>query len=260
MIFRLLKYLKNRLLKYYLKLLSYFIISFEFIEYFNNKDVVIIGPNTVYDTSLINEVTNSDVIVFINKGYRLSFFKEIKKKAKEVVLFHCLDQSEVSGGGKFNSLQLRALGIKKIFYPLHLPNSEIFVKKFLLKNFFILKLYQIEKHYYQKLEDKLNGFRPNTGFAAIYLISKAKNVSLYITGINFMRNNYINNYRSFSNIDSVIKFIEKAGNHNPDEDLLLFYELYKNGNIKVDNELKKILQMPFKRLFYINDNLLSTNN
>ena len=222
-------------------------------KFFRGKNVVIIGPNSALSEDLIEKVKSADILAVINKGHRSQTFKSLKAYARKVVLFHCLDLSEETGGGMFSAFELRKKGIHEVYYPLHEERYFQNIAAYHMSNFWLLPLRRIEKKAYSRLKDSIKRFTPNTGYAAIWIIAKSSCSNLYISGINFMRIPYNSSYHPHINQHSdLIKLIEKYGNHNPDLDFESFRELYKNGNIQVDNTLASALAMPTEFLFYRN--------
>ena len=221
-------------------------------EYFSGKNVVLIGPNSEPFDEIVTQVKKADILVVINKGHRSKQFVELRPFAKEIVLFHCLDLSEETGGGGFSTIELRKKGFHAIFYPLCEDRFSDNISQFHRRNFSLLRLHRISNESYKTLQSTILGYTPNSGYAAIWSIAKGNCASLYISGINFMRNPYLSNYHShLTNHQAAISLIEQYGNHNPDLDLDSFRELYKNHNIQVDNTLTEILSRPTERLFYL---------
>ena len=103
----------------------------------------------------------------------------------------------------------------------------------------------------EEVKKSVQGFVPNTGYAAIWAIAKGNCKSLYVSGFNFMRNPYRIGYHDhLTDHQQAIRLIEKYGNHNPDKDLESFRELIKAHPIQCDDTLTDILSRPTERLFY----------
>lgn len=232
--------------------------STDAIEYFVNKSVVIIGPTSSLDKKLITKIRNADICILINKGHRLKSFDLIKKTAKKIILFHCLDQSEQTGGGKINTWELRLKGFKEIIYPLNDDKFQENVNFFHKNNIGFLKLIQVDKFFYNNIKNAIEGFTPNTGSAAIYVTSSASNAKVYVHGISFYRTAYLEEYAPhLENISDAIKLIETYSNHNPDLEFIYFKSLILNRNIEVCDELRKIIDQPYIPYFY---NIKKDNN
>lgn len=220
-------------------------------EYFKDKHVVIIGPCVEQSSDLEGRVTKADVLVVVNKGHRLAQFAHLRRLVRDVVLFHCLDRSENTGGGDCGSFELRNMGFKDVFYPLCEDRFDSKVVEFHRRNYSLMGLRRVRQESYDELRTDIKGYTPNTGYAAIWTIAKGACASLYVSGINFMRNPYNNGYhKHLDSQQKVIMLIEKYGNHNPDMDLESFRELVKANNIKVDSSLAEILARPREFIFY----------
>lgn len=229
--------------------------SSDAIDYFTNKSVVIIGPAASLDEALLSKVEKADICVFINKGYRLKSFDLIKKTAKKLILFHCLDQSEQTGGGKINSWKLRWKGFKQIVYPLNDDDFQGNIDTFHKENKSLLKLVRVKKTFYNEIKYAIGGFIPNTGAAAIYVASAAPGAKVYVHGITFYRTAYLEEYAPhLESLSETINIIETYGNHNPDLELLYFKSLVLIRNIEVDDELRKIIAQPYVPYFYQSKN------
>jgi hypothetical protein len=220
-------------------------------KFFRGKNIVIIGPNSELSEDLIEKVKSADILVVINKGHRSKVFESLKNYSEKVVLFHCLDRGEETGGGGFGSLELRRKGISAVYYPFSEERYSRNIDAFHRANFTLLPLRQIQHETYAQLKSTLNGYTPNTGYAAIWTIVKGGSASLYVSGINFLRNPYQPNYHThIGGHQEIIDLIEKYGNHNPDLDLDSFRELANTNNIQMDRTLEKILSTPTEYLFY----------
>lgn len=242
-------------------LLSRMRMSFDAIDYFTNKSVVILGPVSVVNNTLLSRIEKADICVFVNKGYRLKSFELIKESAKEIVLFHCLDQSEKTGGGVIDTRELRRRGFQEIFYPLYENRFQENIDTFHKNNSGLLKLVRVKETFYEEVRNAIGGFTPNTGAATIYVTSAAPGAKVYVHGITFYRTAYLDEYAPhLANLSETIKMIETYGNHNPDMELLYFKSLLNTRNIEVDDELQTILRQPYESIFYkMKNEMLSEN-
>jgi hypothetical protein len=120
-------------------------------------------------------------------------------------------------------------------------------------NYAMLKLFRIEKYFFDEICADIGGFWPNTGAAAIYMISVAPGASVYVHGITFYRTPYIEKYASHLNdLAGTIRFIESYGWHNPDLELLYLKKLIKSRKIETSIQLSRILDQPYLPIFYQN--------
>lgn len=219
---------------------------------FVNKKVVVIGPGEGPTEELEAVVSSADICILVNKGYRSGHFLSLAKKAKKVILSHCLYEDEERGGGVLDEATLAEINVQKIIYPLsekNLHKHYLNVSRKLKKDFEIIA---IKKDWYEKVVYRLDGYRPNTGFATLALLIQAGCKDLYIHGFTFFRTPYQSNYTdNLSKASDAISVIESGGNHNPDKDLLFFKELIKDRqNIQLSDAMKSIVDAPFEPMFY----------
>lgn len=244
-------YCLNLIVNIWLKTDGYFNKN-HFSGFFYQKKVVLIGPAEDYNLELENALELCNVIALVNKGYRTSIFDKLKSFNKQIVLFHCLDESETSGGGSLIIENLKAKGISDIFYPLNEGKIANNVLNFISKYKIHFNLYWIHQSKYKILKKGISGFLPNTGFAALFGIHQSNCDWVYVHGLTFHRTAYISGYGSdLEDLQKNIKFIESAGNHNPDMDWKFFLKLYNQGRIKVSPLLNKLMDLPYQQLFYI---------
>lgn len=219
---------------------------------FVNKKVVVVGPGEGPTEELERVVSSADICVLINKGYRSGHFFSLAKKAKQVILFHCLYEDEERGGGLIDELVLKKINVQKIIYPLsekELHHHYLATSRKLKRKF---KLLSINRKWYEKIVHQLDGYRPNTGFATLALLVQSGCSNLYIHGFAFFRTPYQSDYRpNLSNISDSIDVIESGGIHNPDKDLLLFKELIRGQQkIQLSNVMYSVINSPFENIFY----------
>jgi hypothetical protein len=232
---------------------------FEGRKHFKGKRIVLIGPSAIIDESLIRRVSQADALVVVNKGHRLASFLELKKYARELVLFHCLDRSEETGGGGFGSFELRRKGFRAVCFPFFEKRFADNIVEFHKINVALLPLRRISLECYAELQASIAGFTPNTGFAAVWMIAKCECASLYVSGMNFMRLPYTREYEpALDSQTKMVDLIEKFGNHNPDLDLKSFIQLVNSYPIETDSVLSEIISRPIVPIFYQKMTLLST--
>ena len=91
------------------------------------------------------------------------------------------------------------------------------------------------------MKNSLNGYRPTTGFAAIYLMSKTEYEKLYITGFTFFRTPYQSDYKNV-NIETERKSIQQANYHSVEIEYNCFKNIFNNStNIIIDEGMKEIM-------------------
>lgn len=220
-------------------------------NFFKNKKVVLIGPCVNSTQELEMRIREADVLALVNKGHRHENVRKWSKLAPETVLFHCLQFDEAGGGGMINGFDLRGKGISEVFMPLAGSRFDQNLANFHKSNVALLQLHKIDLRDYEKLQASIDGFIPNTGFAAIWTIVAGNCRALHVAGFSFMRTPYGEIYRDqFQTVDDVVKLIERSGNHNPDLDFRSFRELHAMGHITVDDTLEQILAIPLQPMFY----------
>lgn len=219
--------------------------------FFSKKKVVLIGPAEEYNTELEEALKECDIIVLVNKGYRVPLFDKFNSFGKKMVLFHCLDESEIGGCGGLNKQELLAKGITDIFYPLNEKKLAHNVLAFLKKHKTDFNLYWIGRTEYKILKNGIFGFVPNTGFAALFGIHHNGCEWVYVHGLTFHRTAYLPEYgNDGEDLKRNIEFIERARNHNPDMDWKFFLKLHGKGRIRTSPLLTKVMALPYKQLFY----------
>jgi len=225
--------------------------SYDLSDLFRDKRVVLLGPCSEMSEALLEQVHNADILVTVNKGHRMPLFYELKRHVNKVLLFHCLEETEDGGGGCINTREMRKKGFRELAYAQYKGVSDHKVAAFHWKNYALLKLYRVDKDLYQELVDSVMGARPTTGYGTIWTIAKSNCSHLYVSGLTFMRTPYSPKYDSGrTDLTRVRAVIEKAGNHNPDYELMSFCQLIKDYPVSCDPVLSDIVNQPLKPAFY----------
>lgn len=226
--------------------------DYELTDFFYGKRIVLIGPSSKYSLDLLSNVRMADIVVFLNMGYRTSLFKSISFMSSCTVLFHCLHPSESVGGGKINTIQLRRLGIASIMFGHYGDYYSSLLSGFHQINYGLLRLHRVNSNVYSIVRSYCPGFIPTTGFAAIACILHSNCSRLYVTGLNFYRQPYINNYRPFinSNLSATVEIIQNAGLHNPDLEFLSVRRMQEKLPLVCDETLQEIIDSPYEQIFY----------
>jgi hypothetical protein len=219
--------------------------------YFSGKKVTLIGPAEEYNAELEAALRQCDTIALVNKGYRVPLYDKYRSFEKKIVLFHCLDETEVGGCGGLNKEEVLAKGITDIFYPLNEKKLAHNVLAFLKKHKNDFNLFWIDRSVYKILKNGIFGFVPNTGFAALFGIHHSGCEWVYVHGHTFHRTAYLPEYgNDGEDLKRNIEFIERARNHNPDMDWKFFLKLHAKGRIRTSPLLTKVMTLPYKQLFY----------
>ena len=188
-----------------------------------------------------DKLKKKDMIEFDYEFYKknnLNFQKDLEKKGKVKIYKHFLRYGKkCKCNYKFNNK------IKFILFPYPLINQfERFYTNFQnsCSHVPFLVIYQEQEDSYNYLKKELNGYEPTIFMAGIYHLLKYEFKELYITGITFQRDGYINSYRTDKEHD--IRKNQIKNIHNMNNEINLLKKLIEQDKrIKVDEELEKIL-------------------
>lgn len=226
--------------------------SSEWLNFYKGKKVVLIGPAESYNSELQSALEKCDIIALVNKGYRTGDFELYKSTRKKIVLFHCLDETEIGGCGSIDNFDLFSKEIKDVFYPLNEKRFAKNVLSFTRSHISEFNLYWINKTLYKTLKKGILGYVPNTGFAALFGIHQSDCEWIYVHGLTFHRTAYLPEYgNNGEDLRRNIEFIEHAGNHNPDMDWKFFLRLHETGRILTSPLLTEVMKLPYQQLFYL---------
>lgn len=225
--------------------------TYDYARRFTGRKVVLIGPNSLLDTTDRERIADADVCVVMNKGMRMPAFQLAKELGVPVAYFHCLDPSPVWGGGPLSTYVLRRTGFHELFYPLDDQRLEANVERFHRTNSGLLPLRRVAKDVYAAMERTLEGFRPTSGFAIAASLAPVPGCRLYITGLTFYRKAYMPTYSAhLSDLASIKAQMEAHGVHHPDREYIAFTRLVEQHGVEVDAQLRTILSTPYAPLFY----------
>jgi len=220
---------------------------------FRNAKVAVIGPNCQLDARDRTHIAAADVVVVMNKGRRLRIYPELVALARRIAYFHCLDLSEIWGGGPLDTVELRKSGFKAVFYPLDDDLLSRNVHEFHANNRGWLKLRRIAPEVYQDIQTSIGGFRPTSGLAIASSLARIPGCTLYVSGITFYRKAYMPEYAAhLMDLASIKEQMELHGVHHPDQEFIAFMRLKEQYNIQVDEQLEAIIKAPYTPLFYTN--------
>ena len=230
---------------------SRFVQEHDYSQVFKDSKIAMIGPNCQLDARDRAHITAANVVVVMNKGRRLRIYPELVGMARRIAYFHCLDESDRSGGGPLDTGELRKAGFKEVFYPL--DDDRLFknVHEFHANNRGWLKLRRIAPSVYQDIEQSIGGFRPTSGLAIASSLARIPGCTLYVSGITFYRKAYMPEYAShLQDLASIKEQMEAHGVHHPDREFIAFMRLKEQYKIQVDEQLEAILKAPYTPLFY----------
>ncbi|MGM7317979.1 hypothetical protein [Idiomarina sp. ST10R2A5] len=212
-------------------------------KYFSGKKIIIIGPaDTAMQFSNPVKLDDFDLIIRLNKSPLM--LEKNGNSERTDVLYHCLNEDPITGGGEIKPSILIKQHTKFILY----PYREIF----LFKDFFEIKAKYPDLKIkaagsfskYMKLRRKLNVRIPTTGIQAINHLIDTDFSELYITGFTFFRTAYKENYiaENYSDSKSAYELAKSSGNHDPDKEFEYFFDLINrknSGKIVLDEYLKR---------------------
>tara|TARA_B100001758_G_scaffold208963_1_gene190874 strand:+ start:699 stop:1445 length:747 start_codon:yes stop_codon:yes gene_type:complete len=223
----------------------------KYSNYLKGKNVAIVGPSeSAFFDKNGDYIDSFDVVVRINRGIELLPGKEIFLGNKTNILYNSLDFNIYSGG------ELKGIdNIEFICCPYSKSeetyNESIFTSVGSEKSLFSkYNIRFINPKLYTSWQTKSKS-RINSGFGAIIDLLDHDIKSLFITGIDFYRSFYHENYCKERNRSRTVKAIEdelefKVFNdqqhHNPDRQYACFKEIVKSDSrVILDPFLNKIV-------------------
>lgn len=217
-------------------------------SYFRSKRIAIVGPaSSAFNTGKGKDIDGYDIVVRVNKS---ALTIDAGKSTSDIgsrtdILFHCFLENMYSGGGPLDFDMYRRQGIQYVINPRNewtgLRNSYNYYKKYLSSQ----KTYVLPRGLYKRIASSLSGFRPTTGYSALYTLLEAEFDELYITGFTFFKTAYGSGYRDEMKESAQARnFMSEVGLHNPDVELQEFKKLVKRHagkRVVLDRELSDIL-------------------
>lgn len=205
-------------------------------EYLNGKRVIIVGPapEEGYVDGFGDFIDSFDIVVRVNRGWRMSKENPEVFGSKTNILYHCLDFDEENGGFiDYEFLKKSKCETIVSCYPnINGANyRDIMFKMGLRQYCFNLFLKQnggidysfVSDDFYLNLDSKMNT-RPNSGTVAFLHLLQSNLSHLEIVGFSFFSKGYVPSYRS--SIDGittkdaehseslVLNRMDKAKNHD----------------------------------------------
>ncbi|MHA8106361.1 glycosyltransferase family 29 protein [Aquirufa sp. 5-AUSEE-100C1] len=216
--------------------------NFRFSDY-KNKTIAIVGPAaTALEKKNGSYIDSFDIVIRINRSIDRYIEQAAFLGNKTDVLFSGLDEDPLNGCGEIKPVEWIQKGVKKVVFPLYGRNFNGVLNKFIANSKGELKISCIDKFMYAEILKDLGGYRPTTGFAALYLMSRAEYKQLYITGFTFYRTPYQDEYKIVDSIEDFKNIIDKNKIHNTEYEYEWFKKKYiTSPNMMIDDGLKKIL-------------------
>jgi len=223
----------------------------QYFDFLKNKNVAIVGPATSVMFSENGDFLEShDVLIRVNQGLKISKNNKAFLGNRTDVLYNSLDFHINSGGNLFKE---DLTNIEFICCPY--PTKEGTFTNLIFNKFEESSLFEkykirfIRDSVYYDAKSESNS-RINTGFGAILDLLQHDLKSLYITGIDFYRSEYVSGYKPYDGTS--VKEIERdlqfkqyldSSRHHPDRQYKLFKKIIKEDNrVKLDDFMKKITQ------------------
>lgn len=201
-----------------------------------------------------SKIDSYDVVIRINKSVPILNTEDYGTRTD--VLYNCLD-NDPNAGGIINGNLWKQHGVKYVKCPF--PVTEYFVQP--EKSRQLQEILPVEygnKEDYEKFKSTQNGFRPNTGTAALIDLLRYDFKTLNLFGFDFFRTLYDKNY---AGIGAATKEQFEARNsvnrydrHDPDTQYLYFKnEIYKKDNrVMVEPYFEEILMDDkYDRMFFL---------
>jgi hypothetical protein len=228
--------------------------NLSFADYVKGKNVAIIGPaSSVLFEKNGQEIDEYDIIIRINRGCEIIDNLKDFVGSRTDILYNSLDFDPLTGGDLF---KMEDPNIKFICCPYPIK-ERTFKEKIFLNNGgpSLFEKYQIrfiDEEIYYNLRKETNS-RINSGFGAIVDILNHPVNNIYISGIDFYRSVYCENYnpdRKWGNDFKIIeedlefKIYDDDKHHHPDRQYNNFKKLYlKNKErIVLDGFMSKIIK------------------
>ncbi len=226
-----------------------------YAEFLKDKTLALVaGGGAMVGSGNGSVIDSFDIVIRINQGVPVRNTNDYGSRTD--VLYNCLD-NDPSAGGIINGHLWKQHGVKYVKCPF--PTTEYFVRPERSNQLQqILPVAYSEKDYYEKFKSTQNGFRPNTGTAALIDLLQYDFKTLNLFGFDFFRTLYDKNY---SGVAATTKEqfeswlgVNKSDRHDPDTQYLYFKnEIYKKDKrVIVEPYFEKILMDDsYDRMFFL---------
>ena len=201
---------------------------------YKGKRIIVVGPASS-STSYMpgEEIDKFDYIIRINKSTLNLLGKEEQLGSRTDILYHCCDEDRITGGGPIDKNILIRQHNQFIIYTYAEEKLEYNFYRMINKNPTI-HFFKTPPRYYYDLKNKYKANIPSTGLQALNHILSCEFKELHITGFTFFKTNYSDGYvDSHKSATAAYNLAKSSGNHDPDDELRIFSELYHgHPNIK----------------------------
>jgi len=218
------------------------------LDRFAGKRIAVVGPaSSAFQTGKGAYIDSFDLVIRINKS---ALTVDAGKHPTDIgsrtdILFHCFLENLHSGGGPLDFAMYERQGIRFVINPRYewsgVRNSFNFYKRYRTAQ----PTYLLSRKLFGKINRSLGGYRPTTGYSALYALLESDFAELYITGFTFFKTAYGDGYRDdMKGANQARAFMEGVGLHNPDAEFGEFKKLlakHPGKNIRMDDELRNIV-------------------
>lgn len=215
---------------------------------YRGKRVIIVGPASSSLNYLPgSEVDKFDIIVRVNKSPQIISGNEDYIGSRTDVLYHCCNEDPVTGGGRLDADLLTMQRTRSVVYT--------YAERAVAYNFYkVLLSYpdivfvRTHAELYKSLKKKYRSRMPTTGLQALNHIMHCDFKELHITGFTFFKTSYADGYRDqYKTAEEAAGLASSRGNHDPDDELRLFKEVYNSfrasKSVVLDSELIALIAM-----------------
>lgn len=215
-------------------------------SYLDSKKIIVVGPaSSSLNYMTGKEIDNFDVIVRINKSPLNLEGKTEKLGSRTDILYHCCDEDPITGGGKLDEILLKKQHNKFVLYTYNVDYLERKFYKSVIK-YPEIRFSKIKKTFYDDLKRSYKARMPTTGLQALNHLLSCNFKELHITGFTFFQTNYTSGYRDgYSTAELASSLAKSSGNHDPEDELRLFIEIFErykeNKSIFLDRDLEEIV-------------------
>ena len=221
----------------------------EFSNFLSNKRVIIVGPSS----SLVNKgmgkfIDSFDVVCRIKKSFPVP--KEYENdlgKRTDILISHLKLKSKgyLQNNFKIHKSNIYNKNLRYIYFPFPLyEHFEKFYKNFKTdcNDIRVPVIYQRNTKNLELLKKELKNSYPTTGIAAIKGLLDYNIKELYIIGMTFQKDGFLDYYKTDKERVACMERTKHI--HNLNNELIYFKKLFlENQNkIKINEELKNILK------------------
>ena len=219
----------------------------DFKNYIKNKSLIIVGPSpSLIGKKLGNFIDSFDVIFRIKKSFPVPKEYEVDLGTKtDVLISHLKISSRNYNQNNFKNYKAKIFNnnLKYIYFPYPLYKHFIRFKNEFTKECPKIKvpiITQDNQKKFLKLYNDLDNNDPTAFLASIFSLLDYDIKDIYITGITFQKDGFLNYYKTKKEDESCVLRTKKV--HNMDNEFKYFKKLVNlEKRIKLDTYLDKII-------------------